>query len=192
VLSDWQVSGVTKWLTGTAVNPSCGVASSVRGVQYTNPSLTPSGGGANALAARCDLTGEPINAGKRVDPDPANPDILTALWFNPGAFKLATAVNGQGNFGNAPLGLLRNPSFSNWDMTLARRIPVRLGRNGGVRVQLQVYNVFNQVRFIGLNSSLSFSGATATTQSTSTVAQYSQNAGVIPPRQIGLTLRMDF
>ena len=41
ILSDWQLSGVTKWLTGTTVNPSCGVATSVRGVQYTNPSLTP-------------------------------------------------------------------------------------------------------------------------------------------------------
>jgi hypothetical protein len=197
VLSDWQVSGVTKWLTGTTVNPSCAAASTVRGVQYTNPSLTPSGGGTNSLASRCDLTGEPINAGVRVDADPANPDILTATWFNPAAFRLATAVNGQGNFGNAPLGLLRNPSFSNWDLTLARRIPVRVGRNGGVRLQLQMYNVFNQVRFTTLNSSMSFGGTNAVTQQTSTVAQYSQSPpggapGVIPPRQIGLTLRMDF
>jgi hypothetical protein len=194
ILSDWQISGVTKWITGTAVDPSCGVASSVRGIQYTNPSLTPNGGNTGTIGARCDLTGEPINAGVRVDPDPNNPDILTAKWFNVNAFKLATAVNGVGNFGNAPLGLLRNPSFSNWDMTLARRIPVKLGRNGGVRVQLQAYNVFNQVRFTTLTANLQFAGATATQQNSSTVGQYSQtaNPAVIPPRQLGLTVRLDF
>jgi hypothetical protein len=194
ILSDWQLSGVTKWLTGTVVNPTCTTATSVRGIQYTNPSLTPNGGGANTLGSRCDLTGEPINMGQRVDPDPSNPDILTAQWFNPAAFKLATAVNGQGNFGNAPLDLLRNPSFSNWDLTLARRIPVKIGRNGGVRVQFQVYNVFNQVRFTTLNAGLQYAGATATQQNSSTVAQYSQtaNPAVIPPRQLGLTLRLDF
>jgi hypothetical protein len=194
LLSDWQISGVTKWITGTTVNPTCSPASSVRGIEYTDPTLTPSGNGTGTIAERCDLTGEPINAGVRVDPDPANPDILTAQWFNLDAFKLATAVNGVGNFGNAPLGLLRNPSFSNWDLTLARRIPVKLGRNGGVRVQLQAYNVFNQVRFTTLNAGLQFSGATATTQSSNTAGRYSTSANpsVIPPRQIGLTVRLDF
>ena len=198
ILSDWQVSGVTKWITGTAANPSCGVASSVRGVQYTNPSLTPNGGGTATLGSRCDLTGAPVNDGQRVDIDPANPDLITAQWFNINAFKLATAVNGVGNFGNAPLGLIRNPSISNWDLTLARRIPVKIGRNGGVRVQLQMYNIFNQVRFTGVNTALQFSGATATTQSSSTVGAYSQTAvgdnslAIIPPRQIGLTFRLDF
>jgi hypothetical protein len=184
ILSDWQVSGVTKWLTGTAVNPSCGVSSSVKGVTFTTPSLTPS------ASARCDLTGEPINAGQRVDPDPADPDILTAQWFNIGAFKLARPVDGQGNFGNTPLGLLRNPSYSNWDLTLARRIPVKLGRNGGVRVQIQAYNIFNQVRFTTMSAGLQFSGANATTQSSNSVGRYGNT--VIPPRQIGLTVRLDF
>jgi hypothetical protein len=181
-------------VTGTAVNPSCGVSSSVKGVQFTAPTLTSSSSGSGTLSARCDLTGEPINAGQRVDPDPANPDILTAQWFNVDAFKLARPLSAtEGNFGNAPLGLLRNPSISNWDLTLPRRIPVKIGRNGGVRIQFQAYNVFNQVRFTTLRAGLQFSGANATTQSSNSVAKYSTSgSAVIPPRQMGLTVRLDF
>jgi outer membrane receptor protein involved in Fe transport len=62
-----------------------------------------------------------------------------------------------GNFGNMPLGL-RNPSWSNWDVTLARRIPVHLGQRGGVRMQFQAYNVFNQVQFTNLNTAFAFTG----------------------------------
>jgi len=188
VLADWQFSGVTKWITGTAVDPTCGVANTVKGEQFTNPTYT------NGITARCELTGEPINAGQRVDPDPSNPDLLTARWFNINAFALASPISSTvGNFGNAPLGLLRNPSFSNWDMTLARRIPVKIGRNGGARVQFQVYNVFNEVRFVSINAALQFAGANATTQNSNTVGQYSTSGTpVIPPRQMGLTVRLDF
>ena len=41
-------------------------------------------------------------------------------------------------------------AISNWDFTLARR--VRLGGRANLRVQLQVYNLFNQVEFIALNA----------------------------------------
>jgi hypothetical protein len=44
-----------------------------------------------------------------------------------------------GNFGNVPHGILRQPSFWNWDLTLARRFPVpALGRDSQVRLQLQL------------------------------------------------------
>ena len=129
----------------------------------------------------------PLNAGTRVDPDPSNPDLLTAMWFNPGAFKLATAVNGKGNFGNAPLGLLRNPSFSNWDLTLARRIPVRLGRNGGVRLQLQMYNVFNQVNWSAINTTATFNP-----QGQQTNANFGQATASRAPRIMQGALRFTF
>jgi hypothetical protein len=181
IVSDWQVSGVTKWTTGTAVNPAC--SSNGNGVPNSDPTLTDGG-------ARCMLTGEPINMGKRVDVDPANPDILTAKFFNTAAFAFATPVSSTvGNFGNAPLDLLRNPSYSSWDVTLARRIPVKIGRNGGVRVQLQAYNIFNLVRFQNMNATMQFTGANNATLNSTTVGQLSS---VIPPRQLGLTVRLDF
>jgi hypothetical protein len=186
VLADWQFSGVTKWLTGTAVDPSC--SSNNTGVANSNPSLTVNG--TTNITARCQLTGQPINAGKRVDVDPANPDPLTAVYFNTGAFAMAAPISPTvGNFGDAPLGLLRNPSISSWDMTLARRIPVKIGRNGGVRVQLQAYNIFNEVRFTTMSASMQFTGANNATLNSTTVGRLSN---VINPRQLGLTVRLDF
>jgi hypothetical protein len=184
ILGNWQISGVTKWMTGTAVNPSCTVATTVRGVQFTNPTYS------EGVTARCQLTGQPIDMGERVDPDPSNADLLTAKWFNLGAFALASPLSAtEGNFGDAPLGLLRNPSVSTWDITLARRFPIPLGRNGGIRVQVQAYNVFNQVNFTQLNANLQFSGPNATVQSNNAAGTYTT---VVAPRQVGLTVRMDF
>ena len=113
ILSDWQVSGVTKFISGTPITPTC--TSTVAGVASTDPSYTGLGTSAtNAVTStRCQLTGQPIFSGYTVDPDP-----LLALHFNPAAFAMATPVSATvGNFGNTPLGLLRNPSWSNWDLT---------------------------------------------------------------------------
>jgi hypothetical protein len=180
VLGDWQISGVTKLLSGTAVNPSCS-NNSTRGVAYSLPSYT------NGVGARCNLTGEPINAGKRVDVDPANPDPLTAKYFNVNAFAMPTPLSGTvGDFGNAPLGLLRNPTVSEWDVTLERRFPI--GGHRGMRLMVQAYNLFNQVEWTTLDAGLTFTGAN-NVQSSSTAGQYGT---VINPRQIGLSVRFDW
>jgi hypothetical protein len=70
--------------------------------------------------------------------------------------------NAQGNIGNAKWGLLRNPNWSNWDFTLARRVPIKIGRGGNARIQIQFYNLFNQVQFNSMNVSMSYRGANAT------------------------------
>ena len=186
LLSNWQVSGVTKLLSGTAVNPNC-QNTTTRGIQYSMPSYTNLITAANnSITARCNLTGEPINAGKRVDVDPSNPDPLTARYFNLAAFAMPTPLSATvGDFGNAPLGLLRNPTVSEWDVTLERRIP--FGRRG-VRLLLQTYNLFNQVEWTTLNAALTYNG-TNNVQSSTTAGQYGT---VINPRQIGLSVRFDF
>jgi hypothetical protein len=189
VTENWQVSGVTKLLSGTAVNPTC--ANSInRGVQYSMPSLT------NTITSRCDLTGQPVNAGVRVDPNPSNPDPLTAQYFNLAAFAMPSPLNATvGDFGNAPFGLLRNPTISEWDVTLERRVPIHGTRNG-VRFMIQTYNLFNQVQWTQLNASLTYSGTTNGTQTNTNAGTYiipnSANPLVINPRQVGLTVRFDF
>ena len=188
VLSDWQVSGVTKFLSGTTVNVTC-ANTTTRGVAYSQPSLT------NGVTSRCNLTGEPINAGQRVDVDPTNPDPLTARYFNLAAFAMPSPSATVGDFGNAPLGLLRNPGVSVWDVTLERRIRVK-GTNGkGVRLQFQAYNVFNQVQFTTLNAGLTYTGANNQTQTSTTAGTYfnpNSAQNVLNPRQLGVTARFDF
>ena len=91
-----------------------------------------------------------------------------------------------GDFGNAPLGLLRNPTVSEWDVTLERRIP--FADDAVLRLLLQTYNLFNQVEWTTLNAALTYTG-TNNVQSSTTVGQYGT---VINPRQIGLSVRFDF
>jgi hypothetical protein len=180
LLRDWQVSGVTKVLSGTAANLTC-TNSTTRGVAYSAPSYT------NGITSRCNLTGQPINAGQRVDPDPSNPDLLTAKYFNLAAFAMPTPASATvGDFGNAPLGLLRNPTSYVWDLTLERRFPV--GNHRGLRLMFQAYNIFNTIMWQTLDANLTFTGAT-NAQSSTTVGQYS---GVINPRQVGLQARFDW
>jgi carboxypeptidase family protein/TonB-dependent receptor-like protein len=188
VLGNWQVSGVTKLLSGSTVNPSC-QNTTTRGVAYSQPSYT-NGITQNTITGRCNLTGQPINAGKRVDPDPANPDLLTAQYFNLAAFAMPTPLSATvGDFGDAPLGLLRNPTVSEWNVTLERRFPIRGTHGKGVRLQFQAYNLFNQIAFTVLNANLTFAGVNNETQTSNTAGTYST---VINPRQFGLTVKFDF
>ena len=177
IFGDWQISGVTKFITGISVNPSCSSTNS--GVANTDPSYT-------AVTSRCTLTGAPLFSGYTVDPDP-----LVALHFNPAAFAMSSPISSTiGNFGNAGLDLLRNPSWSNWDVTLARRFPVpAMGRRAGVRLQIQAYNLFNQVQWTTMNTTLQFTGTGNTKLNSAQTGQYT---AVNPPRQMGLTVRFDF
>jgi outer membrane receptor protein involved in Fe transport len=67
---------------------------------------------------------------------------------------------------------------------------MHVGRNGGVRLQIQAYNLFNQVEFTSLNASMRFQHGSAGFVQTSNTA--GTQSSVINPRAIGLTLRMDF
>jgi hypothetical protein len=182
-LGNWQISGVTKFLSGTAVTPTC-TNTTNRGVAFSMPSYT------NGVTARCNLTGEPINAGQRVDLDPSNPDPLTARYFNLAAFSMPTPQSATvGDFGNAPVGLLRSPSISVWDVTIERRFPIKGTHGKGMRLQFQAYNLFNQVEFTVLNAGLTYAGVNNETQTSTTAGTYST---VMNPRQLGLTARFDF
>lgn len=194
ILGDWQVSGVTKYLSGQATQPTC--TTNNTGIANTNPTLTPL---PNNLVQRCVFTGEPVFEVAR-DPNLAEED---QLHFNPRAFTMAQPLSPTvGNFGNVPLGILRHPGWSNWDITFARRFPVpQLGSAAQVRLQLQIYNIFNQVQFTNLNTALTFQDdpavpgldnllLTSTQHGRYTTAN--NNIGTTPPRQIGVTLRLDF
>ena len=66
LLSDWQISGVTKLLSGQAITPSC--TSNNPGRQQQRPSLT-EGTGTDVDDVRCELTGEPLFVPYTGDPN---------------------------------------------------------------------------------------------------------------------------
>jgi hypothetical protein len=191
ILGDWMVSGVTKYLSGSATQPTC--STNNPGIANTNPTLTP------GATAACVYTGEPVF---EVTRDPNLPEE-DQLHFNPRAFTMAQPLSATvGNFGNVPLGILRNPGFWNWDLTLQRRFPIAgFGKEAQARLQLQLYNVFNTPQFTTLNTALTFQDdpnvpgldnllLTSTTHGRYTVPV--NGTGTNPPREFGVTFRVDF
>ena len=113
------------------------------------------------------------------------------------AFAPATPISAtQGNFGNVPFGILRQPSFWNWDLTLSRRFPVKaISPQAQVRLQLQLYNIFNTAEFTSMNTNLTFQddpnvpGLDNLLLTSTNHGRYTQ---ANPPRQFGITIRFDF
>jgi hypothetical protein len=174
ILGNWEASGVTQFTSGNAITPSCGTNQG--GVNNSDPSLV-------GVASRCELTGEPIESGFDVDTSLPEED---RPHFNAAAFKRPVPVGGVGNFGNSAPGILRHPGWQNWDFTLARRIPVNIGRGGSVRIQAQFYNVFNLTQFQRLAATYTFA---ASGNTNTTTGEYDD---AINPLNFGLTIRFDY
>lgn len=190
ILGDWMVSGVTKYLSGAPTQPTC--TSNNTGITSTNPTLTP------GATAACVYTGAPLFVAR--DPNLPEED---QLHFNPAAFAMAAPISATiGNFGDVPLGILRQPSFWNWDLTLQRRFPIPAGgRQVQARLQLQLYNIFNTAQFTNLDTALTFQddpnvpGVDNLRLTNTTAARYivpNNGTGANPPREFGLTIRLDF
>jgi hypothetical protein len=168
VLGGWEASGVTTIVTGDAVNPVCNNNSSTSGIANTDPSLS-------GVGTRCELvSGQSIgdlsafNTSGVLVEDQAHFNVNALQRPYPtntlfGASNNVAGPGATGNLGNFPYGGLRNPGWWNWDFTLGRRIPVKMGsRSGNARLQLQFYNLFNQVEFSRVGGTYSFQSVNAT------------------------------
>jgi hypothetical protein len=193
LLSDWQVSGIFRMLSGQALTPTC--SSNTAGINNSNPTLTDGTNG-----ARCELTGEPIFSGYTVDTSLPEAD---RPHFNLAAFRMPQPNGSIGNFGNTPVGILRHPSWHEWDLTLSRRFPISvMGRKtSGIRLRYEVYNVFNEVQFTNLNASFTFTTPAGqplnSVNSNVNTGRYTASgttlaAGTITPRVMALTVRLDW
>ena len=178
IVTDWQVSGLTQFLSGVARTPTCGLSGTQAGVYNQDPSLT-------GVDMRCQLTGQDVNS---FVADASLP-VEEQLHFNPAAFTRVRIANGAtvGNFGDQPVGQVRNPGWWNQDFTLARRIPVQIGRGGSARIQFQIYNLFNMTQFTTVAIAQSFNASNV--NQTSNIGQYTETTN---PRQMGLTIRFDY
>ena len=158
----------------------------------TLPSLT------NGLNTACQLTGIDPALNLTQDTDKLAYD---AQHFNPAAFAFAAPTNIDPVTGIATKGALgspgttrmfRNPTWHEWDLTVSRRFAfTAFGRkNSGLRLQFQVYNLFNEVQFTTLNASMQWTGASGNTVLNSpNVGKYT---ATIPARIMGLTVRFDW
>ncbi len=99
------------------------------------------------------------------------------LYFNPKAFTQTPAFQ----FGNAPryLAGVRSPGTNNWDMLVAKHIPIK--EAVALDFRMEFFDVFNRVQFAGPNASIS----------SSSFGQIFLNQ-INTPRQIQASLRLSF
>ena len=132
------------------------------GVANNDPSL--SGVGSAASVPGQDIDNIPEWESWAIRRSGTTRSVRTSTWPRSGA----PAGNGVGNSATRLQGQLRHPGWQNWDFTLARRIPVNIGRGGSIRVQAQFYDVFDMVQFQRLAASYTFAAPTATNPSGNT------------------------
>jgi hypothetical protein len=192
VTDHWSLSGITAIHSGAPYNPSCGLVSG-------SPSIT---GGGNAytgtgdITDRCNVIGNPYsNIGTNGNGQ---------VYFNPAAFAMVT-VNTTGpnnsvvggpvlsNLGGGS-GDLSLPRVTNFDMTLAKNIP--LGSEKRVlRLQAQAYNVFNHTEISGINTGITFNSTTNQVTNTSALGYIngaSPVSGASTNRILAFTARIVF
>jgi hypothetical protein len=160
VINGWTLSGTTIAETGAPVSPSC---SSTAAFPINDPTQTGQG-------ARCQEVGDPRNFTQGFYSN-----------FNTAAFALAPA----GSFGNAGLGIFRQPTWVNFDMALDRTVVVR--ERLRLRVRWQAYNVFNHAEFNAYGTTYSFNAANVNTSTTT-----GQYTSTLNPRQQELSIRAVF
>jgi len=118
-------------------------------------------------------------------------------WLNPNAWTLTGFV--LGTFGNSGRGICDGPGFFQVDLALYKNVKL----SGRVKAQLrfEVFNVFNRVNFVGVNSSLRPITATLDTGSQTTATRitgfqpagdFGQAGGTRDPRQAQFGVKLTF
>ncbi len=160
IFGDWQVSGITSFLSGTPFTPGFSTSDSV------------------------DLTGSSEGARITVLSDPRLPKSERTFYRN---FKTeAFARTPARDFGNAGIGLLRNPGINNWDISLSKRVPLA-GEQRYFQFRTELYNAFNHTQFSGYDTGARFNPAGQQIN-----ANFGAYSSARDPRRIQLSLRLMF
>ena len=129
VLDNWQVSGITSFISGAAFTPSF---STVDGEDIT-------GSGEGAVIT---VVGDP-----RLDKS----ERSYYRNFNTDVFR-RTPSRG---FGNAGLGILRGPGINNWDVSVSKRVPL-FSEGRYIQFRTEMFNAWNHTQFSGLYTGARF------------------------------------
>ena len=83
------------------------------------------------------------------------------MFFNPAAFAspIAYPTAGYASIGNAGTNIMYGPGYSNFDMTINRKIALG-NEKRQLQLKVEAFNVFNHVQFTGVNSGFSYSATT--------------------------------
>jgi len=132
VLGDWQVNGITTFMSGTpfTVYDSTGVSAQ---------------GGAPEISGfpsdRPNLVGRPTQG---TCPNGAHAGTPNC-WFNPSAFQQLDPTTQIGQFGNAGRNIVTGPGVQQWDFSALKSFKFTETKNLQFRAEL--FNIFNHANF---------------------------------------------
>ena len=161
VLDNWEVSGVTSFISGSPFNPGLG---------WTN-TQDPTG---SAEGARVTFVGPCQTTGTHTFFQWFNNDMAAAppigAWGNPN-------VN-MANFGNMGGGnQCTGPGINNWDLSITKRFPL-FHEGRFVQFRTEMFNAPNHTQYSGVSTGTSFNAATGLSPARPTARSMVHVAGV--------------
>ncbi len=90
------------------------------------------------------------------------------------------------SFGNAGVGIMRNPSWNNWDISVSKRIPLR-SEQRYFQLRGEFYNAWNHTQFSSYDTGARYNPAGQQIN-----ANFGALTGTRDPRKVQLSLRFMF
>lgn len=166
VLDNWQVSGITSFLSGQPMG---------FGFSFVN-AVDITGAAGSGVDTRVNLVCNPtLPKGDRT----FSRFFRTECVAPPSAESLGR--------GNAPPDAIRGPGLNNWDLSVLKNFP--LGKEGARNLELrfEMYNAFNHAQFTGMDT-----GARFDAQGKQVNSQFGQMTSAADPRKTQLGLKFSF
>jgi hypothetical protein len=133
LLGNWQVNGITTFMSGTPFTVED------QSFSYGAPEIS------GFSAFRPNLVGNP-NSGPKTPQE----------WFNIGAFqRLNLSSTPAGVYGSEGRNVVQGPGLAQWDFSAFKN--VRLGESRNLQFRAEFFNLFNRANFRQPNSDVSSS-----------------------------------
>jgi hypothetical protein len=177
ITDDWTLSGITTFASGSFTTPSISYSTTL---PYGQTGGSPDGSRINVIGDWY------IPKSER-----------TALrQFNTEAFAppapCTVASQTMACFGTGSRNFMLSPGYSNWDMNVAKRIPLGLGEGRTLTFRGEFLNIWNNTQYSGFGTSTNWVLATNQRLATGSSAYYGQLNAARDPRRISFTLRLEF
>jgi hypothetical protein len=159
LFNDWQFAGSPTFETGVPVTPTL--------TSSTGEDIT----GSPDIQPRVQMVGNPYKGN------------LNGKQFNTSALALPPV----GTIGNSRVDILREPGFSNWDLSTYKKFPLSADKERYVQFRTEFYNAFNQPELATIDTAPRFTPAGA--QIDPTLGEFTSARD---PRRIQFALRVVF